>query len=134
MASETSTNPSINKSTTSSSSSSLSNPSTKWPLHLHNFKSSNPTYAFPTLDNSNKSSEALVDEALELMRDDIDFGDDAAACSSTSHKKEARRKELLLDNLDSISQAVRDYRSGNFDLDLDSDIDSDYEDDDEDDE
>ena len=129
MASETSTNPSINKSTTSSSSSSsLSNPSTKWPLHLHNFKSSNPTYAFPTLDNSNKSSEALVDEALELMRDDIGFGDDAAACS-TSHKKEARRKELLLDNLDSISQAVRAYQSGNLDLDLDSDIDSDYEDD-----
>ena len=119
MTSETSTISSINKSTTSS----LSNPSTKWPLHIHNFKSSSSTLAFPTFEKSNKSTESLVDEALELMRDDMDFEDDAA----TRHQKEARRKELLLDNLDSISQAVRAYQSGNLDLDLDSDIESDYE-------
>ena len=124
MTSETSsTVPSFNKSTAP-----LCESSTKKPLHF-------PTFEFPALKREsefwgNMCAESLVDEAL-VMLDDMDLTDDAA-CATPAVKthQEARRKELLLDNLESISQAVRLYRSGDIELDLDSDIDSDYEDDD----
>ena len=121
-----STVPSCNKSTTAS----LNEPTcTKRPLHF-------PTFEFPALKESNMCAESLVmHEVFELL-DDMDIRDDdvyATPAANKTQQQEARRKELLLDNLYNISQAVRLYQSGDLELvDLDdSDIDSDYEDDEE---
>lgn len=90
MASETSsTVPSFDKSTAS-----LSESSTKKPLHF-------PTFEFPALQRGefwgDMCAESLVDEALEML-DDMDLTDDAAcATPAVETHQEARRRELRSD-------------------------------------